>query len=143
MSKTDAILLAAGASAISSTTGAILPVEVALYWYCLSGAILGAIFVASLPGKDEPTARQLATRILASVAFGVGFAPGLIRSQGWGSSPETVLAVSAAFGVLAWLAGRFLASLTTSDIRDAFIWLRDTAVAVLTMGRGGKGGDRG
>lgn len=117
LTRADVILLAAGGAATAGVTAPILPSYIALHWYCASGAILGAIFVACLPGKDEPTWKQLGGRIAASVAFGVAFAPMLIRWRNWDASPEMVMGVSAGFGVFAWLFSRLISSLTIADLR--------------------------
>ena len=139
MHKGEVILLAAGLGAASGAgVGPIMPPEIALYWYCLGGAILGAIAAAAIPSAEEPNWRQVAIRIIGCAGAGFTIAPLVIKWRGWDIDPETVMGVSAIVGVLAWLGDRVVSSMTPAEMVQA-------ALFIVTFGNKGKlpGGDDG
>lgn len=133
MQKADLIVLALGSAALSSVTAPILPPAVALHWYCVAGAIMGAVAAAAIPTREEPGWRQMAWRLIGCAAAGFTLAPWVIRYQTWTADPETVMGVSASVGALCWFGGRVLSSMTVEDMRDLL-------VQILTLGRGGRNG---
>lgn len=136
MTRGDVILLAAGSASVAGVTAPILPPQIALLWYCIGGAILGAIGAAAIPTAEEPSWKQLAWRIFGCAAFGGSVSPWLIRYMGWPVDAETVLGVSATVGALAWLGGRVVSKMTPGELRDFMLH-------VFTFGRSGRGRDDG
>lgn len=136
MNRGDIIMLAAGSAGVASVTGPILPAQYALHWYCLAGAIMGAIAMSMVPTKEEPTWRQLAGRIIASATFGVALGPWLIRYMGWPIDAETVMGSAAAVGAVSWTCGRMVSMVSAIELIDLVFY-------IITLGLKGKlPGDR-
>lgn len=131
MNRGDIILLAAGSSAVTAVTAPILPPGVALVWYCIAGAVLGAIGAAAIPTKEEPNWRQIAWRICGCAGFGGAVTPLLVRYLGIPVDADIVLGISAIVGFWTWFGGRAISGLSPRELIDAGLYL-------MTLGRLGK-----